>query len=80
YSIDSLQDRSYPLWGDQSFWVSAKPGTRLDPKIYEFIRFVLSREGQQLVERDGKYLPLAASIDAAQEARLDALAEGRKVE
>lgn len=80
YSIDSLQDRSYPLWGDQSFWVSAKPGTKLDPKIYEFIRFVLSREGQEQVERDGKYLPLAAKADAEQEAKLDALAEGRKTE
>jgi phosphate transport system substrate-binding protein len=60
YGIDTLQNRSYPLWGDQSFWVSAKPGQRLDPKIREFIRFVLSQEGQELVQKDGKYLPLNA--------------------
>jgi phosphate transport system substrate-binding protein len=62
YTIDHLQNRSYPLWGDQSFWVSVKPGTKMDPKPREFIRFVLSREGQELVQRDGKYLPLTAGI------------------
>jgi len=62
YNIDTLQNRSYPLWGDQSFWVSVKPGTKMDPKVREFIRFVLSREGQELVQKDGKYLPLTAEI------------------
>src|SRR5258706_2312980 len=62
YSIDSLQNRTYPLWGDQSFWVSVKPGEEMDPKAREFIRFVLSREGQELVQKDGKYLPLTAQV------------------
>jgi phosphate transport system substrate-binding protein len=62
YNIDSLQSRAYPLWGDQSFWVSVKPGTRMDPKVREFIRFVLSREGQELVQKDAKYLPLTAQV------------------
>jgi phosphate transport system substrate-binding protein len=62
YSIDALQNRTYPLWGDQSFWVSVKPGEKMDPKAREFIRFVLSREGQELVQKDGKYLPLTAQV------------------
>jgi len=62
YNIDTLQNRTYPLWGDQSFWVSVKPGTKMDPKVREFIRFVLSREGQELVQKDGKYLPLTAEV------------------
>ena len=62
YTIDTLQNRSYPLWGDQSFWVSVKPGEKMDPKVREFIRFVLSREGQELVQKDGKYLPLTAEV------------------
>lgn len=61
YSIDSLQNHSYPLWTGQSFWVDLKPGEKMDPKIREFIRFVLSRQGQELLERDGKYLPLNAA-------------------
>ena len=60
YSMDSLYDHSYPLWGGQSFWVDVKPGTKMDPKIREFLRFVLSRQGQELLERDGKYIPLNA--------------------
>lgn len=63
YSMDSLQDHTYPLWGGQSFWVDVKPGEKMDPKIREFIRFILSRQGQELLQRDGKYLPLnAASV------------------
>jgi phosphate transport system substrate-binding protein len=78
-TMDSARDRTYPLWGEQSFWVEAKPGRPLDPKVYEFIRFVLSRQGQALVERDGKYLPLTAKIAAEQMSRLDALEAGRSI-
>lgn len=62
FSIDTVQNRTYPLWGDQCFWVSVNPGTRMDPKAKEFLRYVLSLEGQELVQRDGKYLPLTAEV------------------
>ena len=78
-TMDSEHDRTYPLWGQQSFWVEARPGKPLDPKLYEFIRFVLSRQGQELVQRDGKYLPLTAKIAAEQTSRLDALQAGRSI-
>lgn len=70
-NVQNLQARRYPLWGDQSFWVSIKPGTKIDPKAAEFIRFVLSREGQQLVMDDGKYLPLPAEAVRAELAKLN---------
>jgi phosphate transport system substrate-binding protein len=60
YSMETLQDHSYPLWGGQSFWINLSPGKPIDPKIREFIRFVLSKQGQELLEKDGKYLPLDA--------------------
>lgn len=66
FNVENLQARKYPLWGDQSFWVSIKPGTRIEPKTAEFIRFVLSREGQELVKKDGKYLPLPADAVRAE--------------
>jgi len=31
---------------------------RVDPKVREFLRYVLSKQGQQDVLRDGAYLPL----------------------
>ena len=62
FTIDNVQKRSYPLWGDQSFWVSVKPGSPMDPKVREFLRYILSQEGQDAVQRDGKYLPLTAEV------------------
>jgi phosphate transport system substrate-binding protein len=61
FTLENLQNRSYPLFSDQSMWYSRKPGARLDPKIREFLRYLLSRQGQQLVMEDGKYLPLTAT-------------------
>jgi phosphate transport system substrate-binding protein len=71
YNIDTVQNRTYPLWADASFWVSFKPGTKMDPKVKEFLRFVLSQEGQELVQRDGKYLPLTAEAAREQMKKLE---------
>ncbi len=61
YSMDTIFDHSYPLWTGQSFWFDVQPGKKVDPKIREFLRFVLSKQGQELVEKDGKYIPLDAA-------------------
>src|SRR5438128_7603136 len=66
-SLETVQDRSYPMWGGQSFWVSVKPGAKMDPKVREFVRFVLSQDGQELVQKDGKYLPLTAEVAREQQ-------------
>jgi phosphate transport system substrate-binding protein len=42
-------------------YVNYKPGSQLDPLRAEFIRFVLSREGQLAVVKDG-YFPVTAEI------------------
>ncbi len=73
FTVENLQTRKYPLWGDQLFWVNVKPGASIDSRTAEFIRFALSREGQQLVEEDGKYLPLSATIAEEELARLESL-------
>jgi len=54
------------LLGETYFYVNKHPDKPLDPKVKEFIRFVLSRQGQELVARDGKYLPLTAEAVAEQ--------------
>ncbi|HET9107365.1 MAG TPA: substrate-binding domain-containing protein [Steroidobacteraceae bacterium] len=38
--------------------VNRRPGAALPPLVQEFFRFILSREGQQDVRREGIYLPL----------------------
>ena len=70
-TLETVQDRTYPLVGETFFYIDRKPGTAVDPKIREFIRFVLSREGQQAVARDGKYLPLTLSALHEQRRKLD---------
>jgi phosphate transport system substrate-binding protein len=44
---------------------------RVDPKTKEFLRYILSREGQQDVVRDGFYLPLPAAVVKEQLNKLD---------
>ena len=61
FTVENVQARSYPLWGDQLSGVSVKPGEKMAPRAAEFVRFVLSREGQQLIMEDGKYFPLPAN-------------------
>lgn len=69
-SQQSFRDRTYPLVRNIYVYFDRKPGSALDPKVAEFLRFALSREGQQLVN-EGNYLPLPASVAAAQRAKLD---------
>lgn len=72
YTLDTVHDRTYPLY-DQIYAYANDPGGRLDPKVLEFLRFMVSQEGQAAVMRDGKYLPLTAEVAKAQLAKLDAL-------
>jgi len=72
YTLETVQDRSYPLYDSIYAYADREPGKPIDPKVLEFLRFVLSREGQAEVMRDGKYLPLTAEIARAQLKKLDA--------
>lgn len=51
----------YPLSRFLYIYVNKPPEGKLDPLTREFLRYVLSREGQQSVVKDG-YLPLARQI------------------
>jgi len=73
----TVGNRSYPLTRTAYiyFTIDAKTGQlanpRVDPKVKEFLRYVLSRQGQQEVAREGGYLPLTAELVRAQLATLD---------
>ena len=70
-NIQTLRSREYPLPDEVYFYVRRDPGKPLDPKVKEFLRYVLSREGQDAVQKDGKYLPLPARLAAEQLKKLD---------
>jgi len=73
----TVADRSYPLARpvyayytiDDDKTQLANP--RVDPKVREFLRYVLSREGQQDVAREGVYLPLTRAVADEQLRKLD---------
>jgi phosphate transport system substrate-binding protein len=56
-------DGSYPLSRYLYVYVNKHPNRDLAPMDREFLRFVLSKQGQQIVEKDG-YVPLPISVIA----------------
>ena len=70
-SRESFQNRTYPLTRSIYIYLNRKPGQPLDLRVKEFLRYVLSREGQEAVERAGKYLPLTAEVAREQLKKLE---------
>ena len=60
-SYENVARATYPLSRLIFFNVNKAPGKTLDPALTEFLRFVLSREGQQIVREQALYLPLRAN-------------------
>jgi len=71
YTPENVANRTYPLKRDCYFYINKEPGRPLDPKVREFMRFVLSREGQQIIAHTGFFYPLTADYLAEQLKKLD---------
>jgi phosphate transport system substrate-binding protein len=63
--------RTYPLTRVVTMVLNRAPGMPIEPRVKEFLRFILSREGQDAIARDGAYVPLSAASVRAQLERLD---------
>jgi len=75
YTIETIQDRTYPLYDEIYAYVDPESGGAASGAVIEFLKFVVSREGQKLVMKDGKYLPLTAEAANAQMEKLEAVDE-----
>jgi phosphate transport system substrate-binding protein len=60
----------YPLSRYLYVYYNAAPNQPLDPLVREFLRFVVSREGQETVVKDG-YLPISGKIAGEELAKLN---------
>lgn len=60
--LDSLHDRTYPLYMEIYLYALQKKGEPLKPAVREFLKFVLSRDGQQAVANDAKWIPLTQDV------------------
>jgi phosphate transport system substrate-binding protein len=77
-TLETVQDRSYPLTREVYYYTNRAVGKTIDPLVKEYLRFVLSREGQEAVQRDGKYLPLTAGIVREQLRKLEEVGKASK--
>ncbi len=59
--IGNVLNGSYPLSRFLYIYINKKPGQPLDPLVREFVKFILSREGQEAVVKDG-FVPLPMSV------------------
>lgn len=58
---ENVLDGSYPLARFLFIYINKMPGKPLDPLILEFVKYILSKEGQEVVIKDG-YVPLPVSV------------------
>jgi phosphate transport system substrate-binding protein len=71
----TVADRTYPL--TRTIYIYFAPDhpsgepAPVDPKVREFLRYVLSRQGQEDVAHEGDYLPLTPELVREQRRTLD---------
>jgi phosphate transport system substrate-binding protein len=64
-NYENVLTGKYPLGRLLYLYVAKEPNKPLPPLVKEFLTFVLSKEGQEVVVKDG-YLPLTAAVAAKQ--------------
>lgn len=69
-SYEDVKSGKYPLNRFLYIYINRAPGKPLDPLVREFAKFIFSKEGQEVVLKDG-YLPLPAEIAKQELAKLE---------
>jgi phosphate transport system substrate-binding protein len=57
-TFEEVVAQRYPLSRVIYIYINRAPGKPIDPKIKEFLKYTLSKEGQAVVEHEGVFLPL----------------------
>ena len=78
---ENVVNGKYPLGRYLYFYVRQEPGKPLDPFVKEYLRLLLSKQGQEVVASDPEgYLPLTAAEAAKELAKLDKIEAGKAEE
>lgn len=72
-TTETIYDHSYPLSRYVYVFINKAPGKPIAPKIKEFLRAILSWEGQLQVARDHVYIPLMPGVVREELAKVDQL-------
>lgn len=70
-TIETVYKHQYPLSRFVYIYVNRKPGTPLEPKIKEFLKAVLSKQGQDIVAAEGVFMPLQPEVVQEELAKLE---------
>ena len=70
---------TYPLSRFLHVYVAHAPGSRMDPLVSEFVRYIFSREGQADVVKEG-FLPVSATVAARELKKLGLMPDGRLID
>ncbi len=70
-TIDTVYHHTYPLSRYVYIFVNRPPGKPLEPKIKEFLKLVLSKQGQDVVAAEGVFMPLLPEVVKAELAKLE---------
>ena len=68
---ENFQSRAYPLTRSVYLFINRAPGQPVDAKVKEYLRYVLSREGQEAVATNNVYFPLPLSVVREQLKKLE---------
>lgn len=69
-TFEEVLNQKYPLSRVIYIYVNRAPGKPLDPKVSEFLKFVLSAKGQNDIVKEGIFLPLPLSMVKEELAKL----------
>jgi len=68
---ENLIQRKYPLTRAVSIYLNRAPGQSVDPKVKEFLRYILSSEGQQELAKDRDFMRLSDATVREQMSKLE---------
>jgi len=68
---ETIGARNYPLARPIFAAINRRPGQPLDPKVRDFLRYVLDPAGQRDIAREGDYLPLPDELRRSELKKLE---------
>jgi phosphate transport system substrate-binding protein len=70
-TTETVYEHKYPMSRYVYIYVNRKPGQPLEPKVKEFLKLVLSREGQDVVAKERVFIPLQPAVVQEELRKLD---------
>lgn len=70
-TLENVYSHKYPLSRFVYIYINKKPGQAIEPKVKEFLKMVLSRQGQEVVAKEGVYVPLTPEVVREELAKLE---------